>query len=83
MSTSNLDLTTAWEKVAEAADDPVLLQLTTDLEWEVAAVATDTDPTVTGHLVRSTLQQVARSDLGAGYLFARMRRGTGVLVVSK
>jgi hypothetical protein len=83
MATTNAALTTAWTQVAADSDDPVLLQLTTDLHWEVAAVATETAPTVTGHLVTGAHQQVSRAVIGDGYLYARMRAGAGVLVVTK
>lgn len=77
MPTTNVNLTTTWTKVAESSDSELLIQAHIDVKtsryalFEIAAVATDTAPTVLGHQVYYTEQAVTRDTIGSGYLYAR------------
>lgn len=77
MATSNITVTGTWTKLADAGDDPVLIQCTASMPWEVAAVASDAAPEIDmGHLLIGTEQVMTRALIGAGYIFARTRSTT-------
>ena len=71
MSTTNVTVTEDWTKVADDTDDPVLVQCLGSLTWEVAAVASDADPVVRGHLLQGPGMAVSRDTIGAGFIYAK------------
>lgn len=82
MPTQNLELTTAWVKVADAADAALTMELTTGLEWEAACTAGDPPAAgLIGHLICD--ERVTRADLGAGAVYARTRLHRETLVITK
>ena len=88
MATQNATLPAdgSWIKVADAADDPILVQaLGPNVIFQVAAVATDTNPTVQGHPLTDRSEGVDRS-IGEGYIYARLMHSpinsSEILVVS-
>ena len=88
MATQNATLAAdgSWLKVADAADDPILIQaLAPNVVFQVAAVATETEPTVHGHQLTDRLSGVDRS-IGDGHVYARLMHSpigsTEILVVS-
>jgi hypothetical protein len=88
MATVNTTITSAWTKLADAADDPVLITSGTSAVVEVATVATNVAPSVTGHRLEELAsgQAVTRAVIGDGYIFARIvdpRFLTAEMVVSK
>ena len=88
MATVNTTVTAAWTKVADDTDDPVLITSGHPAVFEVALVATDTAPTVTGHRVEkmSDGEALTRLVLGYGFIFMRIadsRFDTATVVVSK
>jgi hypothetical protein len=84
MATQNVSLTPDWLKVADAADDPVLIQAGANFEYQIAAVSVDGDPTVLGHLLRGPIRGISRSMIGPGHLYARISYGDGpgILIIS-
>jgi hypothetical protein len=85
MATANIEIySTIWTKVAEDTDDPVLIQGAAHFDYQVAAVATDTSPTVVGHLVSGRHELISREILGDGYIFVKLSsQGPQTLVVTK
>ena len=88
MATQNATLPAdgSWVKVADAADDPILVQaLAPNVVFQVAAVAADTNPTIHGHPLTDRSAGVDRS-IGDGYVYARLMHSpigsTEILVVS-
>ena len=86
MATSNIAITKTWTKVANAADDPVLITFRISGTLEVATTSTDVAPAVTGHLVKPG-DAVTRLVIGSGFVWARCSPGgsieNAVLEVSK
>jgi hypothetical protein len=70
MATTNESLTKTWAKLADDADDPVLVTCRGPAFLEVALTATDTAPTVRGHHVAPG-QAITRSAVGDGFLWMR------------
>jgi hypothetical protein len=81
MATSNTAVTTAWTKLADDTDDPVLIQCLSDVTWECAAVATETAPTVVGHQLRGSELVITRDNIGAGFLYARVTSAVTAMFV--
>jgi hypothetical protein len=75
MATQNATITSAWSKIADAADDPVLIQASGYIEYQIAAMETETAPTVRGHLITGRDQGIIRSVIGPGHLYARLTAG--------
>lgn len=80
-------VTAAWTKVADDTDDPVFITSAHPAVFEVALVATDTAPTVTGHRVplMSEGDCITRV-IGDGFIFMRIadsRFSTATVVVTK
>ena len=62
----------SWLKVADAADDPVLIQSDApNVVFQVAAVDVDVEPTVRGHTLTDRMEGISRGHL-AGHLYARL-----------
>lgn len=80
MSTQNATITSAWSKLAETADDQILIQAAHPeysatqghIQYEIAAVDTDTAPNVAGHPIYSHQEAINRQVIGEGYLYARL-----------
>jgi hypothetical protein len=72
VATSNVTVTSAWTKVADDTDDPVLIQCPVRASWEVAAVATEVAPEVAGHRLIGPNQAVTRDLIGAGFIYCRL-----------
>jgi hypothetical protein len=83
MATQNATITAEWSKIADAADDPVLIQaanpnspdLSIDqgvIQYELALVDGASAPTVVGCTVYSVEDTPSREALGAGHLYARL-----------
>jgi hypothetical protein len=90
MATQNATVSYDWVQLADAADDPVLIQVLEGELFEVATTASG-DPTVRGHVVAKAtgdysnlLQAITRDLIGAGDIYGRRvdSRASGVLVVS-
>lgn len=84
MATQNIAINeNSWVKVADTAEDPVLIQKNGLGDWYVATTDTDTEPTVDyPHLLRGQ-EQVTRYVLGDGYIWAKNESGNAKLIVSK
>ena len=89
MSTQNATITESWSKIADTADDPLLIQAAHggSIQYEIATVATETAPTVAGHTIYQNEQAMTRSVLGAGHVYARLTYSSasadaGVLIVT-
>jgi hypothetical protein len=83
MPTQNATITSAWSKIADAADDPVTIQaanpnspdLSIDqgvIQYELALVDGATAPSVVGLTAYSHKDIPSREALGAGHLYARL-----------
>jgi len=72
MATTSVAVTTSWTKVADDTDDPVLIQCPVRAHWEVAAVATEVTPDVSGHRLIGPNQAVTRDLIGAGFIYCRL-----------
>jgi hypothetical protein len=83
MATTNVTLTTAWTQVAADSDDPVLLQAIGGGPWQVAAMATEAAPSVSGHLIEGPQTAITRAVLGSGFIYAKALEGSLKLVVTK
>lgn len=84
MATSNVTVTTSWVKLADDSDDPVLIQAPPGVEWEVAAMATETPPSVSGHSLYGRKMVITRDNIGDGYLYARLISGSSeTFIVTK
>jgi hypothetical protein len=81
MATQNATITSAWSKIADSADDPVLIQATGDIEYQVAAMATETTPAVDGHMIRGSDRGISRDLLGDGHIYARATSVTSAVLV--
>lgn len=84
MATQNATITESWGKIADAADETVLIQSTGYIEYQVAATAADSAPTVEGHTIGGRDRAINRSLLGAGHVYARLTAGgeSATLIVS-
>jgi hypothetical protein len=81
MPTQNATITTSWSKVVDTGDTTFLIQVLGDSVFEVATVATDTDPTVRGHVVTGNQAAVSRDLLGAGHVYAKVILGSSATLV--
>jgi hypothetical protein len=75
MATQNATITASWLKLADANDDPVMIQSTGFIEYQVAAMATETTPTVQGHTISGRDYAISRATLGEGHIYARLIAG--------
>lgn len=89
MSTQNATITESWSKIADSADDPLLIQAANDgsIQYQIATMATETAPTIAGHTIYQNQQAMTRSVLGDGHVYARLTyssasAASGVLVVT-
>ena len=84
MATQNATISTTWTLIADTADDPLLIQPTGAVEFEVATMDTATIPTIgNGHPLITRQMQATRSLLGDGYVYARaLSVDGGVLAVT-
>jgi len=87
--TQNVTITSDWTKVADAADDPVLVTSNTKAPVEFAVKDTGGDPTVeAGHRLGDMAEGagVTRLLLGEGDIYARImgsEPASALLVVTK
>jgi len=85
VATVNIDLSADWVKIAEDTDDPFCAQCITNCIAEVAAVATDTDPTVSGmRLIGNdgpNPMAVSRNTHPTGFVFAKILSGPAAAVM--
>jgi hypothetical protein len=70
MATGNVNVSSAWTKLADDGDDPVLVTSKSAAVFEFATTSTDVAPTVTGHTV---------ADMSGGAAMTRMVIGDGFL----
>jgi hypothetical protein len=84
MATQNATITSAWSKIADSADDPFLAQPFGSSTFQIATMATETAPTVEGHVIKASGQAISRDLIGAGHVYARVVSGapSATLVVS-
>lgn len=76
MTTYNISVTGAWTKVADAADENVLVTWENPVMLEVATTSADTAPTVVGHrLTRDS--GITRKALSDGYIWLKVVPGYG------
>lgn len=74
MTTTNTSITSAWTKVANAADASLLISWLEAVAIEFAATDTDSVPTVPGHMMLRE-QGLTRAMIGAGFVWARTKPG--------
>ena len=74
MATKNVSVTQSWTKIAEASDAEVFVSWDVPIILEVATTVDNTAPTVNGHLFPKQ-EQVNRSKVGSGYVWARTASG--------
>jgi hypothetical protein len=72
VSTQNATITSAWSKIADTGDASVLIQAAASIEYEVAAMAAESAPTVTGHKIGGSGAAITRDLLGDGHIYARL-----------
>lgn len=75
MVTVDVSVSNTWTKLADAADEAVVVSGTDGGVIRLACTDTDTAPTVAGHAVVLLLEQntlLTRDQLGHGYLWARL-----------
>ena len=86
MTTSNMHVGNTWIQVAADIDTPVLITWDDPVELEIAATATNTQPTITGHKVNRE-EAITRYAIGDGFLWMRTPKGYAggnvLVVVSK
>jgi len=83
MATQNASITDTWSKIVDSGDSTFLVQARGDTDYEVATVATETNPTVSGHVISGNKSAVTRDTLGEGHVYARVLYGsTATLVVT-
>jgi len=76
MTTYNISVAGAWTKVADAADENVLVTWESPVMLEVATTATNVAPTVIGHrLTRDS--GITRKALSEGYIWLKVVPGYG------
>jgi len=72
MATSNITVTTTWTKLADTADDPVLISFASTCYYEIATTVADSAPTgIIGHQLAYS-EGVTRDTIGTGYIWARI-----------
>jgi hypothetical protein len=76
MATSNATITKTWTKLAETADDPVLVTTRGAATIEFATTTADAAPDIQrGHLLHPD-DAITRLAVGDGYLWARVEPGS-------
>ena len=81
MATQNATITNTWSKIVDTGDSAFLIQSRGDTVYEVAAMATETAPTVQGHVVSGNTGAITRAALGEGHVYARAISATTALLV--
>ena len=76
MPTQNATITAAWSKIADAADDPLLIQSAGLIEYQIATAATETAPSVLGHSLYGAEKAISRDLIGDGHIYARLTGST-------
>jgi len=72
MTTTNVALTTAWTKLADTGDSPVLISQQGINEVEYATTVSGApSAALNGHLLKST-EAITRAVLGTGEIYARI-----------
>lgn len=86
MATSNINISAAWTKIADASNSDLLVTWGTPVSVELATTAADAAPTVQKHRIPPD-SAINRGLLGAGYVWAKTVSGAVPaqisLVVSK
>ena len=75
MATKNVSVNQSWTKIAAASDAEIFVSWDVPIILEIATTAADTAPTVNGHLFPKQ-EQVNRSKVGSGYVWARTASGS-------
>lgn len=75
MTTKNVSVNQLWTKIATASDAEIFVSWDVPIILEIATTAADTAPTVNGHLFPKQ-EQVNRSKVGSGYVWARTASGS-------
>jgi len=75
MATQNATLTSSWSKIADSADNTLLIQASGYIEWQVATMASESAPTVEGHTIGGRDRAVSRDMIGDGHVYARLTAG--------
>lgn len=76
MTTYNIAVTGAWTKVADAADENVLVTWENPVMLEVATTSADAAPTVVGHRLTKE-SAITRRALSDGYIWLKVVPGYG------
>lgn len=74
MATSNISVTPAWTKIADASNTDLLVTWDTPVAIEFATTAADAAPTIRGHRIPPD-SAITRSILGSGYVWAKTVSG--------
>lgn len=75
MTTFNTSIGNVWTKVAASTDSELLITYDSPVSIEVATTATDTVPTVIGHILNREAA-LTRSVLGSGFVWAKTAAGS-------
>lgn len=75
MATSNIAVTAAWTKLADATSADFLATWDVPVTMEVATTAADSAPTVIGHKIPPGYA-VTRTAIGPGYIWAKLNAGS-------
>ena len=70
MPTKNVTVTQAWTNLSSASDGTLLISWQDPSVLEIATTSAMVEPTVIGHRF-NTEEEISRSDLGDGYVWAR------------
>lgn len=86
MPTVNINVSSAWTKIADASNSEFLATCNTPVSLEIATTAADVAPTVNGHMLSPDFA-ITRNLIGAGFVWVKTCSGsipsTVSLVVSK
>jgi len=81
MATQNATITTAaWTKIADTADQQVLIQAPDsaeaaaqgEIQYSLVSLASEGTPDVLGHRLYGSTQAASRAVLGSGHIYARL-----------
>jgi hypothetical protein len=71
MATSNINITNAWTKIADASNAELLVTWNAPVWIEVATTVADSAPVVSGHRLAPE-SAITRTIIGAGYVWAKV-----------
>jgi len=69
MATQNATITSSWSKIADSGDSALLIQASGYIEWQVAAMASESAPSVEGHTISGRDRALSRALIGDGHVY--------------